>query len=120
MLFVFRFNQYFQTQQVVITELHDMVVEMYKEILLCFMQRNYVMQTDPDKINPNNDEFLLHDRQLYLGAKILVHINDSKIVSEPIRKREFFDRYKFTIIHNVIYSLINKVNCSKSLKLTFF
>lgn len=46
MQFAFRFNQFFQTQQVVITDLHDMVVTMYKEILLCFMQRNYVMQND--------------------------------------------------------------------------
>lgn len=92
MQFVFRFNQFFQTQQVVITDLHDMVVAMYKEILLCFMQRNYVMQNDTNKINPKHGEFLLNDKQLYLGAKILVHINDPNIASEPIRKREFFDR----------------------------
>lgn len=45
-----------------------------------------------NKINPNNDEILLNDQQLYLGAKILVHIHDPKIVSEPIQKREFFYR----------------------------
>lgn len=96
----FRFNQYFQTQQVVITELHEKVVGMYKEIL-CFLERNYVMQRDIDKININNGEFLLPDHQLYLGAKVMININNPNIVCEPARRREFFDRYIFYIF--IIY-----------------
>lgn len=51
-----RFNQYFQTQQVVITDLHDKIIILYQDILVCFLKRDYVMQTPMDQINPKNGE----------------------------------------------------------------
>lgn len=54
---IFRFNQYFQTQSVVIKNLHNMVIVLYQEILLCFLKREYIMQTKLSDINPRNGEF---------------------------------------------------------------
>jgi len=87
-----RFNQYFQTQQVVITDLHDKIIILYQDILLCFLKRDYVMQTPLDQINPKNGEKLLTDRQLYLGAQVIEHIDDPCIVAQSARRKEFFDR----------------------------
>ncbi|CAI6359700.1 unnamed protein product [Macrosiphum euphorbiae] len=62
-----RFNQYFQTQGVVITDLHEMIVMLYKDIFLCFLKRNYVMQTNLVNTNPMNGQYQLVNNELYLG-----------------------------------------------------
>ncbi|KAF0708778.1 Uncharacterized protein FWK35_00026302 [Aphis craccivora] len=68
----YEFNMYFQTEQVVILELHDKIINLYREILLCFLKRNYVLQTSLDNINPNNGEFQLIDTELYLGVGTII------------------------------------------------
>ncbi|XP_068204715.1 zinc finger BED domain-containing protein 5-like [Palaemon carinicauda] len=46
------FNAYLQSSRVIVIELHDKICELYREILLCFMERQYVMQTDLEDIDP--------------------------------------------------------------------
>jgi len=58
---ILRFNLYFQTQKVVITELHDLVIELYQDILLCFLKQEYVTQNLAD-INPKNGQYQVIDR----------------------------------------------------------
>lgn len=45
-------NQFFQTENVVLTTLNEKMELVFKEILLCYMKRDYVMKTDLRKINP--------------------------------------------------------------------
>lgn len=60
--------------------MHDKIINLYREILLCFLKRNYVLQTSLDNINPNNDEFKLIDTELYLGVGVMDLLNDPKVV----------------------------------------
>lgn len=83
---------YFQTEQVVILELHDKIINLYKEILLCFLKRSYVLQTPLDNINPNNGEFQLIDSGLYLGVGVMDLVNDPKVLADNVRRKDFFKR----------------------------
>lgn len=65
------FNRFFQTNAAVITELHDRVVNLYKEILLCYMKRDYIMKTSLSDINPCKEDELIPYTQMYLGIKVL-------------------------------------------------
>lgn len=47
-------NQYFQTENVVLSTLNEKMEGVYKDILLSFMNRDYVMKTHPSKINPSD------------------------------------------------------------------
>ncbi|XP_050066483.1 uncharacterized protein LOC126555629 [Aphis gossypii] len=87
-----RFNMYFQTEQVVILELHDKIINLSKEILLCFLKRSYVLQTPLDNINPNNGEFQLIDSGLYLGVGVMDLVNDPKVLADNVRRKDFFKR----------------------------
>jgi len=89
----FRFNQYFQTQGVVITDLHEMIVTLYKDILLCFLKRNYVMQTNLVDINPMNGQYQLVDNELYLGSKVMLNKDNVNIICNNNRRKEFFEKY---------------------------
>lgn len=48
------FNKYFQSVEVVVTELDVNVKEMYMDFLFCFMERKYVNQTDISNVNPDD------------------------------------------------------------------
>lgn len=49
-------NQFFQTENVVLTTLNEKMELVFKEILLCYMKRDYVMKTDLRKI-PSDENF---------------------------------------------------------------
>ena len=38
----------------VINDFHEMIVMLYKDIFLCFLKRNYVMETTSMNINPES------------------------------------------------------------------
>ena len=48
-------NQYFQSEGVVITSLRSKMCETYKDLLLTFMQRDYVLHTALSQISFNDD-----------------------------------------------------------------
>lgn len=103
-LFIFcRFNQYFQTEKVVITDLHEMIISLYQEILLCFLKREYVTQTKLSAINGKNGQYQLIDRQLYLGAQVMSHIDDQNVIADNIIcRKNFFERYNIVCFYNKI------------------
>ncbi|XP_050062633.1 uncharacterized protein LOC126552121 [Aphis gossypii] len=86
-----RFNQYFQTERVVITDLHEMIISLFQEILLCFLKREYVTKTKLSAINPKIDQFQLIDRQLYLGAKVMSHIDEPNVIANNVCRKNFFE-----------------------------
>lgn len=93
-LFIFfRFNQFFQTDSVVMTDLHEKIVSLYKELLLCFLKRDHVMRTPLININPMNGQYQITDNELYLGTKVLMHKDNPDILSNNNQRKDFFERY---------------------------
>ncbi|XP_071567430.1 protein FAM200A-like [Temnothorax nylanderi] len=86
------FNRFFQTDSVVITELHDKIVNMYQEILLCYMKRDYVMKTSLADINPCKEDEFIPISQIYLGVKVLQAMNDQNNNFQQNEKKDFFWR----------------------------
>lgn len=85
-------NSYFQSSKVVVTDLHNKIVDVYRDILLCFLERSYVMQTELGAIDPARHEKQLNNNQLYLGVGVATGINHPDIMSKPEKKKEFFQR----------------------------
>jgi hypothetical protein len=64
-------NKYFQSEKVVILNLHKKMADTYKDLLLSYMQPNYVRQTDIENIDPaNNSQFTPYEN-MYLGVGIM-------------------------------------------------
>lgn len=76
-------NQFFQTENVVLTTLNEKMELVFKEILLCYMKRDYVMKTDLRKINPSDENQFLKASTIYLGVKVLNHIKTDSITKRP-------------------------------------
>lgn len=83
------FNKYFQTQNVVINDLHNKIRILYQEILLSFLKRNFVVQNDLSSIRLDNGEHHLPDNQLYLGAQVLKCICVPKLANKNKEKKHF-------------------------------
>ncbi|CAI6370300.1 unnamed protein product [Macrosiphum euphorbiae] len=67
-------NQYFQTDQIVLNTLHEKMEISYKDLLMVYMKRDYVLKTPLSELDPTrNDQFLKHS-DIYLGVKIMNHI----------------------------------------------
>lgn len=73
-------NQYFQSEKVLIANIHTIMCDTYKELLLCYMQRDYVLNIDIWLINPENrSQFLNKNDILYLGIDIYNEIKKTQI-----------------------------------------
>ncbi|KAL1276188.1 hypothetical protein QQF64_035811 [Cirrhinus molitorella] len=70
-------NQYFQSEKV-ITSLKNKVSETYKDLLLTFMDRDYVLHT-PLNLIEINDGPKLRLNTLYLGVKVMQHVQQANI-----------------------------------------
>jgi hypothetical protein len=47
-------KQYFQSEKVLLTDMHRTLSDMFQDILTCFMDRAYVFSKDFDEINPED------------------------------------------------------------------
>ncbi|ROI15250.1 hypothetical protein DPX16_1403 [Anabarilius grahami] len=72
-------NQYFQSEKVVITSLKSKVCETYTDLLLTFMDRDYVLRTPLNQIEINDGAKLRPLNTLYLGVKVMQHVQQAKI-----------------------------------------
>ncbi|KYN50097.1 hypothetical protein ALC62_00125, partial [Cyphomyrmex costatus] len=88
------FNRFFQTDAVVITELHDKIINLYQEILLCYMKRDYVMKTPLSDINPYKEDECIPNSQIYVGIKVFQVMNDENEIINKKEKEEFLWRCK--------------------------
>lgn len=96
------FNKYFQSAEVVVTELDAKVKEMYKDFLFCFMDRGHVNQTDLSKINPEDKTKHLNDELLYLGISVATKINTPEIKADMNRRKEFLSRCKDFLVESTL------------------
>lgn len=102
---ILRFNLYFQTKKVVITDLHEMIVNLYQDILLCFLKREYVT-SNLSNVNPKNGQYQLINRQLYLGAKVMLHIDSQEVIEDSTCRTDFFERYRKMYSYKTTLSII--------------
>lgn len=61
-------NKYFLTEKVVLDQLHEKMTQIYKDILLCFLKRDYVMRTPLAEIDLKDETKMLDAKNLYLGT----------------------------------------------------
>ncbi|KAK4316440.1 hypothetical protein Pmani_012404 [Petrolisthes manimaculis] len=86
------FNTYFQSDKTVITELHEKVIILFKDLVLSFMERDYINKTEFSLIDPGRSDKHLRDTEMYLGVKVLQALNDSSITARKPELQEFFQR----------------------------
>ncbi len=82
-------NQYFQSEKVVITSLRSKACEIYKDLLLTFMDRDHVMRTPLKDIDINNGPKIALS-SMYLGIKVMHHVQQAKIA--PANLTDFYVR----------------------------
>lgn len=83
-------NEYFQGTDSRLIELDDSMKLLYKDLLQCYMTRDYVNQTEISSINPENKQFFLP--QMYLGVKIMQEVQKTNIVQQKLFLAEFYTR----------------------------
>lgn len=85
-------NSFFQSSSVVITQLHDTIAGTFKELLICFMDPNYVDKTLINEINPENSQLYLPFTQIYLGIKNMKEVRKPKIANNKKMLDDFYSR----------------------------
>lgn len=85
-------NAYFQSSKVVVTELQDKMCELYRDILLCFLDRQYVMKTDLSKIDPCDKEKHLANSMMYLGVGVMSYVDKPEVLAVPALRQDFYER----------------------------
>ncbi|XP_022182197.1 uncharacterized protein LOC111042013 isoform X3 [Myzus persicae] len=87
-----KFNSFFQTKEVVVNDLHDMIIELYTEILQCFLKKDYISRTPLNEINPKNSMYQLINNQLYLGISVMRYKEKPEIVKDQHRLKDFYEK----------------------------
>lgn len=87
-------NQLFQSEKVLIINLHSVIVEKYTELLLCFLENNYVRSTPLSDINPENNSYLLPNCNLYFGVDVMNEIKKPEIQNNQDSLNYFYERCK--------------------------
>lgn len=59
-------NQYFQSNKVVLANLHNTMIDSYKDFLLSYMQKRYLLTTKLSAIDPLNKSWFIPKNQIYL------------------------------------------------------
>lgn len=85
-------NQYFQTEKVILPSLHEKMEFTYKEILMYYMSRNYVLHTPLGILNPEDKNNILPGNKVYLGTKLSAFSLSSDISDRPDLLLEFQNR----------------------------
>ena len=83
------FNRFFQSDKVVITVLHDKILMLFRDLLLSFMDRTYVMKTDLNAVNPERTDRHLSDNQMYLGVRVMQVLSNPVIMDKRAERQEF-------------------------------
>ncbi|KAK4326986.1 hypothetical protein Pmani_002537 [Petrolisthes manimaculis] len=85
-----QFNLLFQSECVVITSLHGQACELYKDILLMYMNRDYVMKRSLADVDPGEEREFLMLEQVYLGASVLKRtVENVAMYNDRARMKEF-------------------------------
>ncbi|CAI6372540.1 unnamed protein product [Macrosiphum euphorbiae] len=99
-------NQYFQTEKVILPNLHEKMEFTFKEILMYYMNKKYVLQTPLGELNPEDHENILPGKQIYVGYKLSTYLSSRVITSRQDLLSEF--KTKCTEFYMVSCSQIKK------------
>lgn len=83
---------FFQTKEVVVNDLHDMIIELYTEILQCFLKKDYISRTPLNEINPKNGQYQLINNQLYLSINVMRYKDKPEIVKDQHHLKDFYEK----------------------------
>lgn len=81
-----------------ITSLNEKVREMYKDVLLCILDRDYVNKTELSTIDIERQEKWLKDDQMYLGIRVMNKITQPEFRHHIPATKEFFHRCRHFLI----------------------
>ncbi|CAH0719096.1 unnamed protein product, partial [Brenthis ino] len=91
-------NEYFQKSGVLITELDRKMRATYQELLLCYMERNYVVTNDINAIDPTKEEHFLRPESMYFGVQLMTEIANQDIQSRQDLISDFQKRARDFLI----------------------
>lgn len=86
------FNKYFQTENVVITELHTKIRFLYLELLKYYMNPAYIDRTAISEINPLNEFYFLPKCNMYLEISVMQEISKDEIKGNKELLNDFYMR----------------------------
>lgn len=92
------FNSYFQSEHVVISNLNHEIITLYQDILLCYMERNYVFKTKVELIDPGNETTFISIKNMYLGVHVMNLLEDETVKRHPDLITHFFTRCRLFMI----------------------
>ena len=64
----------------------------YRDLLLCYMNRSYVMKTKLSEIDPCDSNAFIPDAQMYLGVEVLKEVQKPEIYEHTDTLRDFYHR----------------------------
>lgn len=85
-------NSFFQSSNVVITQVHDRIVSAYKDLLSAYMKTNYTNQSNIQEINPEEESQFLPKQQMYLGIAIFKELQKPLIFNNKNLLNDFYTR----------------------------
>ncbi|CAK1603741.1 unnamed protein product [Parnassius mnemosyne] len=91
-----KLNEYFQSADSKLVELDEHIRLMYKELLMCYMQRDYVQQNVISSIAPEDTRYFLPE--MYLGVKIMIETQKPDISTKKEELKEFYSRCRDFLI----------------------
>ncbi|XP_064111176.1 uncharacterized protein LOC135218659 [Macrobrachium nipponense] len=86
------FNTYFQSDKTVITVLHEKLCILYRELLLSFMEREYIMKTALESVDPFRQDRYLSDSEMYLGLGVQKELDKLNPNEHKSHLKEFYKR----------------------------
>lgn len=63
-------NTLFQSETPLITKVHTKMIELYNELLMIYVQKTHIMETDLNKIDPTNEKYFKCLDDIYLGLGV--------------------------------------------------
>jgi hypothetical protein len=104
-----RMKQYFQSEKVLLTDMHRTLSDMFQDILTCFMDRAYVFSKDFDEINPEDRTKFKPKNVLYLGVEVIEQLKDPKFKEHPELLDYFYDRCR-SFLSQVCVHIKKRIN----------
>ncbi|KAL1487696.1 hypothetical protein ABEB36_015603 [Hypothenemus hampei] len=85
-------NQYFQSDKIILQDVHNRLTDAYKDFLLCYMNNRYVSTTELSSIDPANKTWFLPKNQVYFGINVMSEIKKPIISERQDLLDHFFER----------------------------
>lgn len=93
---------------------------LFRDLLLSFMDRTYVMKTDLNAVNIERTDRHLSDNQMYLGVKVMQGLSNPAVLTKRAELHEFLQRCRnFLVVacieikkrYNFNDNILSKLSC---------